>query len=132
MHGLWSHPVQIHYLLGISRFVRHTRRVNTPPGTGCGDNPRTFLDTGSDNLRYAWWQQVVAGSDQLQQRVALALSEIFVVPDLLPGLATSRYGVAANVGSLFSPLTFAQYQSNAANALIPPAPMPRESATFGI
>ena len=69
--------------------------INTPPATGCGDDPRTFIDSGSDNFRYAWWQQVVAGNDQLRQRVAFALSEIFVVSDVPPPLQSSRYGVAS-------------------------------------
>ena len=48
---------------------------------------RAFVDAVAANgtallpahVRESWWTQVIAGEDQLRQRVAFALSEIFVV-----------------------------------------------------
>ncbi len=44
--------------------------------------------------RLAWWQQAVSAEDQLRQRVALALSEIFVVSDTLNALALYPYAMS--------------------------------------
>jgi len=41
-----------------------------------------------------WWRDVVEGNDQLRQRVAFALSQIFVVSDIGYNLANTPYGVA--------------------------------------
>ncbi len=41
-----------------------------------------------------WWTNVIQGKDQLRQRVAFALSEIFVISDLDYSLANSQYGVS--------------------------------------
>ena len=40
-----------------------------------------------------WWKDVVEGDDQLRQRVAFALSQIFVVSDTGYTLANSQYGI---------------------------------------
>ena len=40
-----------------------------------------------------WWQDVVEGDDQLRQRVAFALSELFVISDIGYTLSNSQYGV---------------------------------------
>ncbi len=40
-----------------------------------------------------WWSNVVDGDDQLRQRVAFALSQIFVISDIGYTLANSQYGV---------------------------------------
>ena len=42
---------------------------------------------------HIWWQNVMQGDDQLRQRVAFALSEIFVISDLDYELGNSQYGV---------------------------------------
>lgn len=41
-----------------------------------------------------WWTNAIEGQDQLRQRVAFALSEIFVISDLDYSLANSQYGVS--------------------------------------
>ena len=53
-----------------------------------GFDPQTlqFLEQSRQNLvrparRFAWWQAAMSAPDQLRQRVAFALSEIFVVSD---------------------------------------------------
>ncbi len=43
---------------------------------------------------HAWWIAAIEGEDQLRQRVAFALSEIFVVSDLDYTLSNSQYGMA--------------------------------------
>lgn len=43
---------------------------------------------------YIWWQNVMQGEDQLRQRVAFALSEIFVISDLDYTLGNSQYGIS--------------------------------------
>ena len=44
--------------------------------------------------RLAWWQRAINAEDQLRQRVALALSEIFVVSDSLNALARYPYAMS--------------------------------------
>jgi len=48
----------------------------------------------ADNRMAAWWQTVVTAPDQLRQRVAFALSEIFVVSDVDPSLASQPEALA--------------------------------------
>lgn len=52
---------------------------------------------GNSSLRpprhYIWWDTVVNANDQLRQRVAFALSEIFVVSDIDYTLGNSQHGV---------------------------------------
>ena len=43
---------------------------------------------------HAWWIAAIEGEDQLRQRVAFALSEIFVVSDVDYALSNSQYGMA--------------------------------------
>lgn len=72
-------------------------RITTPQGT----NP--YGDAlNDDRMHEAWWHAAVTGNDQLRQRVATALSEIFVVSEIddtidgnIPGLA-SYYDMLAN------------------------------------
>ena len=47
------------------------------------------------HFRESWWGQAIAGDDQLRQRVAFALSEIFVVSFADPALAIRPRGMAA-------------------------------------
>ena len=42
---------------------------------------RQGQEVSTEQRRWSWWQQVMRGPDPLRQRVALALSEIFVVSD---------------------------------------------------
>ncbi len=42
---------------------------------------------------HIWWQNAITGSDQLRQRMAFALSEIFVVSDIDYILSNSQYGM---------------------------------------
>jgi len=44
--------------------------------------------------RLAWWQQTVAAEDQLRQRMAFALSEIFVVSDKVDALVIDPYALS--------------------------------------
>ena len=43
---------------------------------------------------FIWWENALQGSDQLRQRVAFALSQIFVISDLDYELGNSQYGVS--------------------------------------
>ncbi|MEL6252947.1 MAG: DUF1800 domain-containing protein [Bacteroidota bacterium] len=45
-------------------------------------------------FRLGWWQTIMTGEDQLRQRMALALSEIFVVSEQPDLLSLSGYGLA--------------------------------------
>lgn len=42
----------------------------------------------------AWWNNALGGPDQLRQRVAFALSQLFVVSDVDYALANAQYGMA--------------------------------------
>ena len=52
---------------------------------------------GSDKRarHYIWWQNAVEAEDQLRQRMAFALSQIFVISDLDYALSNSQYGMAS-------------------------------------
>ena len=62
----------------------------------------TFTAVTSDGPQYSyqnrqagWWQNVLTGPDQLRQRVAFALSQIFVVSDVNSSLYNNPLGMAA-------------------------------------
>jgi uncharacterized protein (DUF1800 family) len=59
-----------------------------PPNT-----PRPRIN--NSNRQVAWWQTVLTAPDQLRQRVAFALSEIFVVSDVNDVLANNSEAAAA-------------------------------------
>jgi len=52
------------------------------------------LEIETATRRWAFWQQVMESPDALRQRVALALSEIFVVSDGVDALADNPIGLA--------------------------------------
>ncbi len=54
---------------------------------------------GRHNL---WWQTVLNGKDQLRQRVAFALSQIFVVSDKPQMLENSQFGMASYYDTLLN------------------------------
>ena len=64
----------------------HRAFVNTIASDGTALTPAHF--------RESWWSQVIAGDDQLRQRVTFALSEIFVVSFADPALASRPRGMA--------------------------------------
>jgi len=55
-------------------------------------NPRPRLNNA--NWQISWWQLALTAPDQLRQRVAFALSEIFVVSDLNEALSNNADGTA--------------------------------------
>ena len=57
------------------------------------NNPRPRINNA--NREVAWWQIAVTAPDQLRQRVAFALSEIFVVSDVNDVLANNPEAAAA-------------------------------------
>jgi uncharacterized protein (DUF1800 family) len=52
------------------------------------------LEVTAEHRRWAWWEQVMEGPDPLRQRVALALSEIFVVSDANDTVGNNPIGLA--------------------------------------
>ncbi|MEO6993641.1 MAG: DUF1800 family protein [Lacunisphaera sp.] len=56
-------------------------------------NPRPRINNA--NRQVAWWQTALLGPDQLRQRVAFALSEIFVVSDVNDVLANNAEAAGA-------------------------------------
>ncbi len=54
-----------------------------------------FGDLYGPSRRFAWWQAAMTGPDQLRQRVAFALSQIFVVSDRVDELADAPEGLAS-------------------------------------
>ena len=59
----------------------------------------SFYDQGeyrirSHNLRHSWWVMAMKGSDQLRQRIAFALSQIFVISTKDSLINNRHYGVA--------------------------------------
>jgi len=70
---------------------------------------RTGLEVSSEHRRWSWWQQVMRGPDPLRQRVALALSEIFVVSDNSDAVASNPIG-AANYYDMLLKNAFGNYR----------------------
>ncbi len=59
------------------------------------ERSRLALEITAEHRRWAWWEQVMRGPDPLRQRVALALSEIFVVSDELGEIQDNPRGLAS-------------------------------------
>ena len=60
-------------------------------------SPYTRAESNGSNpeaRHEAWWDNALYGEDQLRQRVAFALSQLFVVSDVDYALANAQYGVA--------------------------------------
>ena len=70
---------------------------------------RSGLEVSSEHRRWAWWDQVMSGPDPLRQRVALALSEIFVVSDNNDAVASNPIG-AANYYDMLLRNAFGNYK----------------------
>ncbi len=51
-------------------------------------------DTFNQHRRYAWWTQIMTSDDTLRQRMAVALSEIYVVSDESLGGTAATEGIA--------------------------------------
>src|SRR5262245_21228024 len=71
---------------------------------------RAGLTVGSDERRFAWWEQVMEGPDPLRQRVALALSEIFVISDQNDSVSSNPIG-AANYYDMLPRNAFGNYKT---------------------
>jgi uncharacterized protein (DUF1800 family) len=76
-------------------------------------------DLPSEHARESIWQQAILGSDQLRQRVALALSEIFVVSDRDDDLSGVE-GIAAYM-DLLSRHAFGNYRGLLRDVALSPA-----------
>jgi len=57
-------------------------------------DPALELEVEAEHRRWSWWEQVMQGPDPLRQRVALALSEHFVVSDDMSQLRDNPLGLA--------------------------------------
>jgi uncharacterized protein (DUF1800 family) len=69
-------------------------QINTPYTSQLTPLQATSDPTSRDNRMAIWWNTVVNGPDQLRQRVAFALSEIFVVSDQNATLAGDASALA--------------------------------------
>lgn len=75
--------------------------------------------SNGDARHEAWWNNALNEPDQLRQRVALALSEIFVVSDLDYLLANNQYGMA-NYYDMLSRNAFINYRTLLENVTLHP------------
>jgi uncharacterized protein (DUF1800 family) len=64
--------------------------IRPPPG----ESNRVYVTM--HNLQAAWWKGVLTGPDQLRQRVAFALSELFVIGNTDAPAATRYYDILVN------------------------------------
>jgi len=71
---------------------------------------RVGLEVSSEQRRWSWWQQVMDGPDPLRQRVAFALSEIFVVSDNNSDVASNPIA-AANYYDMLLRNAFGNYRT---------------------
>ena len=56
-------------------------------------DPTLELEVEAEHRRWSWWQQVMQGPDPLRQRIALALSEHFVVSDDMDRIRDTPQGL---------------------------------------
>jgi uncharacterized protein (DUF1800 family) len=81
------------------------------PTTPLGPNAPIIYFVTLANWNAAWWKMVITSPDQLRQRVAFALSEIFVVGDSFETEANAKYydvlinGAFANYRQLLEDIT---------------------------
>jgi uncharacterized protein (DUF1800 family) len=75
--------------LPIVRHVAYLDTLKLPPFSIPAD------DWSPDHVRESFWSRAVYGPDQLRQRVALALSEIFVVSDVDSDVWSAAVGLAS-------------------------------------
>jgi uncharacterized protein (DUF1800 family) len=79
-------------------YVNQALIQNNPPcaASDVKCNAALFVQNNTDEayVQQSFWQQAVAGNDQLRQRVKYALSEIFVVSDTNPSVANMPRGEA--------------------------------------
>jgi len=78
--------------------VEQSLMLNNPP-CNAGDvtcNAALFVQNSSNEgyLQQTFWQQAIAGSDQLRQRMKYALSEIMVIASTNPAVANMPRGMA--------------------------------------
>jgi len=67
-----------------------------------------------------WWNNALDEPDQLRQRVAFALSQIFVISDLDKALSNNQYGVS-DYYDMLSRNAFSNYRSLLENVTLHPA-----------
>lgn len=77
--------------------------------TAFNTNP-TATRPGGGNRQAAWWKIALTGPDQLRQRVAFALSEIFVISDVNGTIANWQDG-AANYYDLLARNAFGNFRT---------------------
>lgn len=71
-----------------SMYANLYRRLSENQGSGSGDQ------YNDDRIHECWWKNAVSGPDQLRQRVATALSEIFVVSEIDGNIDNNLHGLA--------------------------------------
>ena len=88
---------EIHYAASIGPEEWLEEQFEAPVGYHqpyLDDLARSGQELGPEHRRFSWWEQVMDGPDPLRQRVALALSEIFVVSDELGDIRENPRGLA--------------------------------------
>ncbi len=89
--GATEQDIQVLRTLGIDAWIEQQFALQGPAHL---DYVNTHSNGSNRWPRHeVWWRDVVEGEDQLRQRVAFALSEIFVVSDIGYTLSNSQYGV---------------------------------------
>ncbi len=98
--------------------ARHEYCLAHPPANGrCPASLTEVTTAGIDGqfdyesiqYRFVWWNNTVEGADQLRQRVAFALSEVFVVSDRSFELQRSQFAMA-DYYDTFSQHAFGNYR----------------------
>ncbi|MEE9425493.1 MAG: DUF1800 domain-containing protein [Methylococcales bacterium] len=86
------------------------------------NHPSEIVDTWEANhgRHNTWWQSVLHGDDQLRQRVAFALSQIFVVSDKPQMLQDSQFGMASYYDTLLKH-SFGNYRDLLEDVTLHPA-----------
>ena len=78
------------------------RQFNLPASTTLAYVRANSNGSGRNAIHDIWWNHALGGEDQLRQRVAFALSQIFVVSDLDFLLGNNQYGMASYYDMLIS------------------------------
>lgn len=89
--------INAQFALDQTKLLDYTEAADAHEWDLRGEDPINFTNNNEprhNNRRRGWWTIATSAHDQLRQRVAFALSEIFVTSDQLATLRTRHYGLA--------------------------------------
>ncbi len=94
----YSAWIDSQFAMDVSSIEAYARAADAQEWSLRGTDPINYTtatgEPGSSNRRRAWWVAAVGARDQLRQRAAFALSEIFVISEVSTQVGSRHYGAA--------------------------------------